>query len=113
MAEESPVVLNGGLTWTKLTTLLLTVVIGTMGSNVAFRIAEPPRADPFTGKDGQLLEIQMRSELKDSILEIRREISDSERRKPPGATRTRILELESAMQKLAPNEYKKPTEDWQ
>jgi len=87
MAEGKPDIINGGLTWAKLATLLLTVVIGTMGSNVAFRIAEPPRSDPFTGKDGQLLEVKVRAELKDAILEIRREIADSEKRKPPGAMR--------------------------
>ena len=91
MANGKPDIINGGLTWAKLATLLLTVVIGTMGSNVAFRIAEPPRSDPFTGKDGQLLEVKVRAEMKDAILEVRREMAESDRRKPPSATRSRIL----------------------
>ena len=110
MAEE-PVVLNGGLTWTKLTTLLLTVVIGTMGSNVAFRYADPPRFDPFTGKDAMLLELRIRAELKEHVLELRRKIDESDKRKPPSATRSRILAIEEHISK--DGTFRKPTEDWQ
>lgn len=105
-------VINGGVTWPKLMTVLLTVMVGTMGSNVAFRIADPPRNDPFTGKDANVMRLELERE--DSLMErrIMEKIDEGQRQKPPSATRSRIMALESAIDKCNPD-YEKPTEDWQ
>ena len=110
--KDDHITLNGGLTWTKLITLLLTVIVGTMGSNVAFRIADPPAPDRFTGKDSKILRAEIEQQISQEVITLRNELRESEQRKPPSATRTRIRALEDFVEETHP-EFSKPTEDWQ
>lgn len=95
---------NGGLTWPKLLTFVMIMMVSSISGVMVRDSVVPSRPDPFTGADAQILRLTLEKEFQLKIEELKKSI-------PPEPLRERVRVLEESARKTDPD-YKQPTHRW-